>query len=103
MQGISSTQFVVAVASGKGGVGKSTVTVNLAAAAAEAGFKVGLLDADIYGPSQSRMMGFADDVRPDVIDEKLLVPLEAHGIKSCLLYTSPSPRDKRQSRMPSSA
>ena len=82
MQGISSTQFVVAVASGKGGVGKSTVTVNLAAAAAEAGLKVGLLDADIYGPSQSRMLGFADDVRPDVIDEKLLVPLEAHGIKS---------------------
>ena len=82
MQGISSTQFVVAVASGKGGVGKSTVTANLAAAAAEAGLKVGLLDADIYGPSQSRMLGFADDVRPDVIDEKLLVPLEAHGIKS---------------------
>jgi len=82
VQGISSTQFVVAVASGKGGVGKSTVTVNLAAAAAEAGLKVGLLDADIYGPSQSRMLGFADDGRPDVIDENLLVPLEAHGIKS---------------------
>ena len=82
MQGISSTQFVVAVASGKGGVGKSTVTVNLAAAAAESGAEVGLLDADIYGPSQSRLLGIGDDIKPDVIDEKLLVPLEAHGVKA---------------------
>lgn len=82
VQGISSTQFVVAVASGKGGVGKSTVTVNLAAAAAESGLRVGLLDADIYGPSQSRLLGIGDDIKPDVIDEKLLVPLEAHGIKA---------------------
>ena len=56
VQGVSTVKHVVAIASGKGGVGKSTVSVNLAVAAAQLGFKVGLLDADIYGPSQPRMM-----------------------------------------------
>jgi ATP-binding protein involved in chromosome partitioning len=73
-------RHVVAVASGKGGVGKSTVSVNLAVALAETGAKVGVLDADIYGPSQGALLGFPADTRPDVKDE-LLQPLEAHGVK----------------------
>jgi len=68
----------IAVASGKGGVGKSTVAVNLAVSLALDGAKVGLLDADIYGPSIPLMMGINE--RPDLRDNKL-VPLEAHGVK----------------------
>ena len=58
-QGVSTVKHVVAIASGKGGVGKSTVSVNLAVAAAQLGLKVGLLDADIYGPSQARLLGIS--------------------------------------------
>ncbi len=68
----------IAVASGKGGVGKSTVAVNLAVSLALDGAKVGLLDADIYGPSIPLMMGI--DSRPTLVDQKL-VPLEAHGVR----------------------
>src|ERR1041385_4696320 len=68
----------IAVASGKGGVGKSTVAVNLAVSLALDGARVGLLDADIYGPSIPLMMGIS--TKPVVVDQKL-VPLEAHGIK----------------------
>ena len=71
---------VVAVASGKGGVGKSTVAANLALAWAAEGARVGILDADIYGPSQPLMMGLAGQ-RPDSPDGKHIRPLEAHGIK----------------------
>ncbi len=71
-------RHVIAVASGKGGVGKSTVSTNLACALAGLGLKVGLLDADIYGPSAPRMMGV--DGEPTFEDKKLL-PLEAHGVK----------------------
>lgn len=68
------------MASGKGGVGKSTVSANLALAFAAEGYRVGLLDADIYGPSQGMMMGVGEDVRPDVIN-KLMVPIKAHDVQ----------------------
>jgi ATP-binding protein involved in chromosome partitioning len=71
---------VVAVASGKGGVGKSTTAANLALALALDGARVGLLDADIYGPSQPRMMGLAG-ARPVSRDGKRLEPPESHGVK----------------------
>ena len=69
---------VVAISSGKGGVGKSTVASNLAVALARAGARVGLMDADIYGPNLPRMMGV--NAPPAVVNEKI-VPLEAHGVK----------------------
>ena len=72
---------LLAVASGKGGVGKSTVAVNFALALAREGAKVGLLDADIYGPSQPRMLGLMGK-RPETRDGKLLEPLVAHGIEA---------------------
>lgn len=81
-QGVTTVKHVVAVASGKGGVGKSTVSVNLAVAAAQLGFKVGLLDADIYGPSQARLLGIADGVMPDVVEEKIFLPIDSHGVVS---------------------
>jgi ATP-binding protein involved in chromosome partitioning len=71
---------IVAVASGKGGVGKSTVAVNLALAAAQEGARVGLLDADIYGPSQPTMLGLIGE-RPESRDGKTMEPLTAHGIQ----------------------
>jgi ATP-binding protein involved in chromosome partitioning len=69
---------ILAVGSGKGGVGKSTLSANLAVALARTGRKVGLVDADVYGPSQTRILGTA--ARPEMID-KQLVPVEAHGIR----------------------
>lgn len=77
-QPIPGVRNVVAVASGKGGVGKSTVAVNLAVSLAKAGAKVGLLDADVYGPSMPLMMGVNE--RPLMRDNKI-VPLQAHGVK----------------------
>ncbi len=70
---------IVAVASGKGGVGKSTCSVNLACALSRLGASVGLLDCDIYGPSIPLMMGYRD--RPLINDEEKLVPPVAHGVK----------------------
>ena len=81
---LPSVKNIISVASGKGGVGKSTVTVNLALALAKTGAKVGILDADIYGPSVPLMMGIAKGTRPEVrlIKEKhYIIPLEAHGVK----------------------
>ena len=71
-------KHIVAVASGKGGVGKSTVAANLAVALAQEGRRAGLLDADIYGPSQPRMMGVSE--RPKSPDGKTILPLHAHGV-----------------------
>ncbi|MDD9997946.1 MAG: iron-sulfur cluster carrier protein ApbC [Rhodospirillaceae bacterium] len=78
---LGSVSNLIAVASGKGGVGKSTVAVNLSLAFAQEGARVGILDADIYGPSQPRMLGLMGQ-RPVSRDGKSLEPLEAHGIKA---------------------
>lgn len=72
---------IIAVASGKGGVGKSTVTVNLAHALTRAGKRVGILDADIYGPSIPRMLGLDTYLKPEIV-ENLMVPPIAHGIRA---------------------
>ncbi len=74
---IPGVKHVIAVASGKGGVGKSTVSVNLAVALAHTGARVGLLDADIYGPTVPLLMGA--DEQPEMVDQKI-IPIERHGV-----------------------
>jgi ATP-binding protein involved in chromosome partitioning len=76
---ISGIRHVIAVASGKGGVGKSTVAANLALALERSGFRVGLLDADVYGPSIPLMLGLTE--RPKTDDGNRIQPVEKHGIK----------------------
>jgi ATP-binding protein involved in chromosome partitioning len=78
---LAGVKNIVAVASGKGGVGKSTVAVNLALAWAAAGAQVGILDADIYGPSQPLMLGLTGQ-RPSSPDGKRILPLRAHGLSA---------------------
>jgi ATP-binding protein involved in chromosome partitioning len=78
---ISKVKNIIAVASGKGGVGKSTTSVNLALALQKEGAKVGLLDADIYGPSIPIMLGIPD-AKPQSKDKKSIEPLEAHQLKA---------------------
>ncbi len=80
-RGVQNVTNFVAVASGKGGVGKSTVAANLAVALAQSGASVGLLDADIYGPSVPLMFGIPDDEKPRVNDQRDIVPLVRHGVK----------------------
>jgi ATP-binding protein involved in chromosome partitioning len=77
---INQVKNIIAIASGKGGVGKSTTAVNLAMALAAEGANVGILDADIYGPSQPRMLGV--NQKPDSKDGKSLEPLIGHGVQS---------------------
>lgn len=78
---LSNVKNIVAVASGKGGVGKSTTAVNLALALSVEGARVGLLDADIYGPSQPQMLGVGKK-EPKIINNQYMMPIEAHGIRS---------------------
>jgi len=78
---IKGVKNIIAVASGKGGVGKSTTSVNLALALAAEGATVGILDADIYGPSQPRMLGLSDK-KPDSPDGKTLEPIVNYGVQS---------------------
>ena len=83
LRALENVRYKIAVASGKGGVGKSTVSTNLAIALHKLGYKVGLLDADIYGPSQQMMLGI--EGRPVIDDEEKIVPPERHGIKTMSL------------------
>jgi ATP-binding protein involved in chromosome partitioning len=80
VSGEDGVQNTIAVASGKGGVGKSTVAVNLAMALADDGYNVALVDTDIYGPSVPKMLGMEGE-KPRVNDERKIVPLEKHGLK----------------------
>jgi len=80
VQMIPGVKNIIAVASGKGGVGKSTTAANLALALAAEGATVGILDADIYGPSQPQMLGI--EGRPESTDGKSMEPMEAHGIQA---------------------
>ena len=83
-QAIPQVKNIIAVASGKGGVGKSTTAVNLALALAAEGARVGILDADIYGPSQPHMLGVGQR-RPEIVGEQgkqQMLPINAYGIQS---------------------
>jgi ATP-binding protein involved in chromosome partitioning len=82
------SRILIAIGSGKGGVGKSTVAANVAVALARQGKKVGLIDADVYGPSQPTLMG--TDAKPTAEDERL-IPVEAHGLKFLSLGQLVSP------------
>ena len=81
IEGLPGVKSIIAVASGKGGVGKSTTTINLAFALQKLGYKVGVLDADIYGPSLPTLLGL--NQKPSVTPDKRLIPLEKEGLK-CL-------------------
>lgn len=82
LKSLSNVKNIIAVASGKGGVGKSTSAVNLALAFAKEGARVGILDADIYGPSVGMMLGIPADARPETYEDKAFIPIEAHGIQA---------------------
>ena len=118
---ILGTKFTIAISSAKGGVGKSTFATNLALALKKVGCKIGLLDADIYGPSIPKMFNINEKPKSDgqKLDPILKYDIQCMSIGfladqqtpmiwrgpmvTCLLYTSPSPRDRLKSRMPSSA
>lgn len=94
-QYLPSTHNIIAVASGKGGVGKSTVAVNLAVAFASAGFRVGLIDADIFGPSVPKMLN-AEYVNPQVVKrdgKDFIIPVERYGIKALSIGFFVNPSD----------
>ncbi|MCG8610481.1 MAG: iron-sulfur cluster carrier protein ApbC [Pseudomonadales bacterium] len=82
VQVLDKVKNIIAVASGKGGVGKSTVSANLALALAAEGARVGILDADIYGPSVGMMLGVPEGQRPETPEGKYFLPIEAHGIQA---------------------
>lgn len=78
---LSGVKYIIAIASGKGGVGKSTTTANLALALQAQGMKVGVLDADIYGPSQGMMLGIPSGTRPQPVGDKGMKPVIVHGLQ----------------------
>jgi ATP-binding protein involved in chromosome partitioning len=78
---LNQVKKIICVASGKGGVGKSTTALNLAVGLGLTGYQVGLLDADIYGPSLPVMMGIPAGTRPEIKNKKFMMPLIAHGIE----------------------
>lgn len=80
VQLLTGVKNIIAISSGKGGVGKSTTAVNVALALKQAGARVGLLDADIYGPNQPHMLGI--EGQPEVVDEKYMVPIERYGLQT---------------------
>ncbi|WP_372862601.1 iron-sulfur cluster carrier protein ApbC [Spongiibacter sp.] len=82
IKNMENVRNIIAVASGKGGVGKSTTSVNLALALAAEGARVGVLDADIYGPSLQMMLGVAADLRPKQYGTHYLLPVEAYGLQT---------------------
>lgn len=92
---VSKVKNIIAIASGKGGVGKSTVAVNLAVAMAKTGASVGLIDADIFGPSIPKMLGM-EDAKPEIIKEgelELITPVENHGVKHLSIGFFVNPND----------
>lgn len=80
--GLDQVKNIIAIASGKGGVGKSATALNIALALHKEGATVGLLDADIYGPSQPLMLGIPPEQRPEVREQKYFLPIEAHGLQT---------------------
>jgi len=95
LSGLKGTKNIIAVASGKGGVGKSTIAVNLAVALAKTGASVGLLDADVYGPSAPKMFGLEGE-RPEIRQEgkrELMIPIEKYGVKVLSLGFFVNPED----------
>jgi ATP-binding protein involved in chromosome partitioning len=90
-QPLPGVQYLIAVGSGKGGVGKTTVAVNVAIALAKLGYRVGLMDADIYGPNVPLMMGVS--TQPRVLEGNRIEPIESHGVRF-ISVGSISPGDK---------
>ena len=97
---LNKVRYVVAVAAGKGGVGKSTVAVNLALSLKKKGYSVGLLDADIYGPSLSKMLPAETEVRNSHNNPSLLMPFESKGIKVMSISYLRQPSDPMSVRAP---